>query len=324
MKIKQGNPMNKAVISMIMAAGVASLLPAQAVRAADAPECRAVRLSDLGWTDIALTNTTAEIILGALGYEPSQTLLALNITFDSLKNGDIDVFLGNWRPVQDVDYKAYFDDGSAIPVATNLTGAKYTLAVPKYVYDGGLTSFDDLQKFADKLDHKIYGIEPGTNKPLLDMVAGKAHGLDGDWEVVESSEAAMLTQVQRAAETKEWIVFLGWQPHPMNVVMDIAYLEGGDAEFGPDFGGATVRTLVRKGYSEQCPNVTRFFTNLAFDIDYENAGMNRIMTDGLVARDAALEMLKAHPERLDVWLKDVQTFEGGSGLVAVKTKLGIQ
>lgn len=316
--------MNRTVFAMIVAAGAACLMPAHAAFAGDAETCRAVRLSDLGWTDIALTNTTAELILGAMGYEPSQTLLALNITFDSLRNGDIDVFQGNWRPVQDLDYKAYFDDGSVIPVATNLTGAKYTLAVPKYVFDAGLTSFDDLQRFADKLDHKIYGIEPGTNKPLLDMIEKKAHGLDGNWEIVESSEAAMLTQVQRAAETKEWIVFLGWQPHPMNVNMDIAYLAGGDAEFGPDFGGATVHTIVRKGYPEQCPNVTKFFSNFVFDIDYENAGMNMIMTDGLEARDAAIRMLKEHPGKLDTWLKDVQTFDGKPALATVKAELGIQ
>lgn len=316
--------MNKTVSAMIIAAGTACLMPAHAAVAGDAEACKAVRLSDLGWTDIALTNATAEIILGALGYEPNQTLLALNITFDSLRNGDIDVFLGNWRPVQDLDYKAYFDDGSVIPVATNLTGAKYTLAVPKYVFDAGLTSFNDLQRFADKLDHKIYGIEPGTNKPLLDMVEKKAHGLDDNWEIVESSEAAMLTQVQRAAETKEWIAFLGWQPHPMNVNMEMAYLTGGDAEFGPDFGGATVHTIVRKGYPELCPNVTKLFSNLVFDIDYENTGMNMIMTDSLEARDAAIKVLKAHPEKLDVWLKDVQTFEGKPALAAVKAELDIQ
>jgi glycine betaine/proline transport system substrate-binding protein len=316
--------MNRKVFAMIVAAGVACPMQAHMAFADEAEACKAVRLSDLGWTDIALTNTTAELILGALGYEPSQTLLALNITFDSLRSGDIDVFLGNWRPVQDIDYKPYFDDGSVIPVATNLTGAKYTLAVPRYVHDAGLKSFDDLQRFADRLDHKIYGIEPGSNKPLLDMVEKKAHGLDGTWEVVESSEAAMLTQVQRAVETNAWIVFLGWQPHPMNVTMDMAYLAGGDAEFGPDFGGATVRTIVRKGYPEQCPNVTKLFSNLVFDIDYENAGMNMIMTDGLEARDAAIKMLKANPQKLDAWLKDVQTLDGKPGLAAVKAELDIQ
>ncbi|MFH3844485.1 extracellular solute-binding protein, partial [Acinetobacter baumannii] len=37
-------------------------------------------------------------------------------------------------------------------------GAKYTLAVPQYVYDGGLRSFADIAKFSDKLGNKIYGI----------------------------------------------------------------------------------------------------------------------------------------------------------------------
>ena len=291
--------------------------------AADKPECKQVRMSDLGWTDIALTNTTAELILKALGYDPQQSLLALNVTYESLKNNQLDVFLGNWRPVQDLDYKAYFDDGSVIPVATNLTGAKYTLAVPKYVSDAGLKSFDDLQKFADKLDRKIYGIEPGSNKPLLDMVEQKTHGLDGDWQVVESSEAAMLQQVKRAVQAKDFIVFLGWQPHPMNVNMQMEYLAGGDVEFGPDFGGATVRTIVRKGFPQDCPNATKLFSNLVFDITYENTGMNLIMGDGMEVPAAATKMMQDHPEKLDAWLKDVTTIDGKPGLEPVKTALGI-
>ncbi|MGV3548157.1 choline ABC transporter substrate-binding protein [Rhizobium sp.] len=308
--------------TIAMSAALNALLFSGAL-AAEKAECKQVRMSDLGWTDIALTNTTAELILKALGYEPQQSLLALNVTFESLKNGQMDVFLGNWRPVQDIDYKAYFDDGSVIPVATNLTGAKYTLAVPKYASDAGLKSFDDLQKFADKVGRKIYGIEPGSNKPLVDMVEQKTHGLDGDWEVVESSEAGMLQQVKRAVQANEFIVFLGWQPHPMNVNMKMTYLAGGDAEFGPDFGGATVRTIVRKGYPEDCPNVTKFFSNLVFDIDYENTGMNMIMTDGAMVPDAATKMMRDNPEMVEAWLKGVTTIDGKPGLDAVKAELKI-
>ncbi|MDO6963412.1 choline ABC transporter substrate-binding protein [Rhizobium alvei] len=306
-----------------MAATAFACLATTAV-AAEKAECKLVRMSDLGWTDIALTNTTAELILKALGYEVQQSLLALNVTFDSLKNDDMDVFLGNWRPVQDLDYKAYFDSGAVVPLTTNLTGAKYTLAVPQYVADAGLKSFDDLQKFADKLDHKIYGIEPGSNKPLLDMIAAKTHGLDGDWQVVESSEAAMLAQVQRAVAAKDFIVFLGWQPHPMNVNMEMTYLAGGDAEFGPDFGGATVRTIARGTYPQDCPNVTQFFTNLVFDIDYENTGMNMIMTDGLEVPAAATKMMRDNPRKVEEWLKGVSTIDGKPGFDAVKSALEIE
>jgi glycine betaine/proline transport system substrate-binding protein len=133
----------------------------------------------------------------------------------------------------------------------------------------------------------------------------------------------MLAQVRRAVGNKDWIVFLGWQPHPMNVNMEMAYLSGGDKEFGPDFGGATVRTIVRKGYPDLCPNVTQLFKNLVFDVTYENTGMNLIMTDGKEAPVAAKEMMAKHPEKVAAWLKGVTTFDGKPGLDAVNAELGI-
>lgn len=98
--------------------------------AADPQTCQEVRIVDMGWTDIALTNTTAEVILTALGYAPKQTLLSLDVGFISLKDNNMDVFQGNWRPVQDDQYKAFFEDGSVEVVGVNLEGAKFTLAVP--------------------------------------------------------------------------------------------------------------------------------------------------------------------------------------------------
>ena len=57
-------------------------------------------------------------------------------------------------------------------LGANLEGAKYTLAVPTYLADKGLKDFADIAKFADDLDGKIYGIEPGNdgNRLILDMI----------------------------------------------------------------------------------------------------------------------------------------------------------
>ena len=125
------------------------------------------------------------------------------------------------------------------------------------------------------------------------------------WEIVESSEAGMLTQVRKAISKEDWIVFLGWEPHPMNLDYQITYLAGADVEFGPNFGGATVRTISRKGYAGECPNVARFFTKLVFDIDYENHGMRLIMNDGNSPEAAAGAMLKQNPAKLERWLDGV-------------------
>lgn len=294
---------------------------ATTVHAADPESCRTVRISDLGWTDIALTSNTAAKILTALGYQPEMQLLGLNVTYEMLKKGDLDVFLGNWRPIQDEQFKSYYDEGSVVPLAVNLEGAKYTLAVPKYVADAGVKSFDDLAAHADKFDSKIYAIEPGSNQALLDMVAADRHGL-GKWEIVESSEAAMLAQVDKSIPKKEWVVFLGWEPHPMNMSLQMEYLAGGDLEFGPNFGGATVRTIARKDFSAECPNAARLFSNLVFDLAYENVGMDMIMNKGETAENAAVAMMAKHPEKVEKWLDGVTTFDGQPGLAAVKTAIG--
>ena len=297
-------------------------LIASPAMAADAAQCQKVRMADLGWTDIALTNTTAEVILDALGYDASQTLLGLGVAYSALKENDMDVFLGNWRPVQDEEYKSYFDEGSVEVLGVNLEGAKYTLAVPQYVADQGVKSFDDLAAHADKFGSKIYGIEAGSNKPLLDMVAANRHGL-GEWQIIESSEAAMLTQVANSVADKGWVVFLGWEPHPMNLDYKITYLSGGDIEFGPNFGGATVRTIARKGFSTECPNAAKLFANLAFDLTYENYGMRMILGEGKSADEAAREMIKRNPDKLAKWLDGVSTFDGQPGLPIVKSALGL-
>ena len=207
-------------------------------------------------------------------------------------------------------------------IKTNLTGAKYTLAVPQYVYDAGVKSFADIAKYADKFDGKIYGIEPGNdgNRLIQDMIDKDAFGLK-DFSVVESSEAGMLSQVKRKTKRDQWIVFLGWEPHPMNSNFDITYLAGGDDYFGPDLGGANVMTNVRKGYTAECPNVGKLLTNLEFSLTLENEVMKAILDDGKKPAVAAKNWLKANPQVLDAWLEGVTTKDGKPGLSAVKASL---
>jgi glycine betaine/proline transport system substrate-binding protein len=78
----------------------AGLVPS-AVYAADAATCAKPHFSDVGWTDITATTQIANQILTTLGYKPNITVLSVAVTFQSLENGDIDVFLGNWMPLQE-------------------------------------------------------------------------------------------------------------------------------------------------------------------------------------------------------------------------------
>ena len=312
----------KAVLGSAAALGLALALGIPA-EAADSEACKTVRFSDVGWTDITATTATATVLLEALGYEPDVQVLSVPVTYRSLKNKDIDVFLGNWMPTMEADIAPYREDASVEDLGVNLEGAKYTLAVPKYTHEAGLKNFSDISKFKEELGGQIYGIEPGNdgNRLILDMIEKDTFGL-GSFELVESSEQGMLSAVARATRSKEPIVFLGWEPHPMNSNFELAYLEGGDDVFGPNLGGATVHTNVRAGYLAECPNVGQFLKNLKFTLPMENQVMGAILDDKVEANEEARSWLKQNPDVLDGWLEGVTTFDGGDAKAAVNEALG--
>jgi len=293
------------------------------LQAADEATCKTVRLSDPGWTDITATNGVASVLLDSLGYEADVKTLSVPIGYQAMKNREIDVFLGNWMPAQ----RSFVDDLKAAKAAEvmtkNLEGAKFTLAVPAYMAEKGVKDFADLSKHADEFESKIYGIEPGApaNQNIQKIIDANDFGLKG-WQLVESGEQAMLAQVERAGRDKKAVVFLAWAPHPMNKKIDITYLSGGDAYFGPNFGGAEVYTLARTGWPQQCPNAAKLFKNLTFNIDMENSLMGLIL-GGEDSKAAATAWLKANPKSIDGWLQGVTTLDGKPGDAAVKAKLGL-
>ncbi|SFO29788.1 glycine betaine/proline transport system substrate-binding protein [Roseovarius lutimaris] len=302
-------------------------LSAMALAVATGPalaNCDEVVFADVGWTDITATTAATTEVLRALGYEPDIKVLSVPVTYTSMAKGDIDVFLGNWMPTMEGDIAPYREAGTVDTVRANLEGAKYTLATNAAGAALGITSFESIAAQADALDATIYGIEPGNdgNRLIMDMIAADAFGLK-EFDVKESSEQGMLAQVSRADRREEPIVFLGWEPHPMNANHDMTYLTGGDEWFGPDLGGATVYTNTRAGYVAECPNVGKLLQNLSFTLAMENEIMGAILDDGEKPEEAATAWLAANPGVLAPWLDGVTTRDGGDAMAAVKTALGL-
>jgi glycine betaine/proline transport system substrate-binding protein len=286
---------------------------------AEDPKCASVSLADPGWSDIAVTNGIASLLLDGLGYKPQTRTLAVPIIFAGLQKGQVDVFLGNWMPAGQHDYDRYVASGQIDKVVENLGGTEYTLAVPTYAYEEGVQDFKDLNKFAARFGKKIYGIGSGSpaNDYIRQMIANNEFDL-GDWQLVESSEQAMLVQVGRAEKRGQFVVFLGWTPHPMNVQFDMQYLKGGEKFFGST---GSVNTLARKGFVAECPNVGKLLTNLSFTQDMENSIMAEVVNNKVSNADAARAWIKANPAVLDKWLDGVKTVDGKDALPAVKAKL---
>ncbi len=306
-------------LSAVLAIGTGLLAVTTQAFAGDAESCKAVRFADVGWTDIQVTTGVTQVVLEALGYAPEVKTLSVPVAYASLKNKDIDVFLGNWMPSMTADVKAYMDDKSVESIGANLEGAGYGLVVPQYVADAGVKSLADLGANKDKFSAKIYGIEAGNdgNRIIQTMIDDPKNNLAG-FEMVESSEAGMLTEAEKALQNNEWIIFLGWTPHPVMGEMKIHYLDGmGDS----GFGAATVFTNVRAGYASECPNTGKLLSNLKFSLAMEGAMMAPVLKDGADPKETAKAWLVANPDAVKPWLEGVTTFDGGDAAAAVTAAL---
>ncbi|SMX23431.1 choline ABC transporter substrate-binding protein [Boseongicola aestuarii] len=300
-----------------------STLSALAILAASPAlaDCDTVTFSDVGWTDITATTAATTIVLEALGYETDIKILSVPVTYTSLAQGDIDVFLGNWMPTMEADIAPYREAGTVDTVRSNLDGTKYTLATNAAGAALGIRDFADIATHADALDGKIFGIEAGNdgNRLILDLIEADTYGLSA-MQLVESSEQGMLAQAKRLDSRGEPVIFLGWEPHPMNANIEMTYLTGGEEWFGSE---GSVFTNTTAGFVDACPNVGKLLQNLEFSLAMENEIMGAILDGGEDPDDAATAWLTANTDVLSGWLDGVTAKDGSDGMMAVKGALGL-
>jgi len=283
-----------------------------------------ITVASVSWTGVTIKSEIAVSVLESLGYKAENKAFSVPITYTALANGDADVFFGNWMPSMANIADKFFESGKVIKYVANMPGAKYTLATPTFCANAGLKDFSDIVKFGDKLDWKIHGIEAGNDGNLIiqDMIDKDMFGL-GKFELIASSEVAMLAQAQAYAKNGKYIVFLGWAPHSMNERIDMTYLTGStDQTFGGDDGTATVYTNIRKGLEKDNPNAAKLFRNMTFPVSMMNQIMTSVHKDKtLKLTTAGLKWLKANPAMYEKWLNGVTTVDGKPGAAAFKAYL---
>src|SRR5919112_6273635 len=108
------------------AAVVAAAVASGAAFAAEPAKCKLVRMSDPGWSDISSTNALLGTVLKGLGYQQKVDTLAVPVTYKSVGEGIIDVFLGNWMPAQKKFVDPLITEGKMQVVRKNLENLKFT------------------------------------------------------------------------------------------------------------------------------------------------------------------------------------------------------
>ena len=268
-----------------------------------------VRLLQQPWGDLVVENQIVSQLLGTLGYEVEVQQLSVPIGAQALANGQIDAYLGNWWPSQRPAFREHLGKGKVKVLGTLVTGTKYAPAVPKYVVEEyGIDSLAELDKHPKLFGRRFLGIEPGTpgNQYIADAISQNAYGL-GDWQLVSSSTAAMLAEVNRRVAQHAPVVFLGWKPHWMNVQWDLVYLDD-PRDVWP--GAGEIRAVCSREFPNEKPNVARFLSQIKVDRATASDWIYQLSKEGRKASDIARDWIREHPETVANWLRGVKTLDG--------------
>ncbi|MDZ7749159.1 MAG: ABC transporter substrate-binding protein [Halofilum sp. (in: g-proteobacteria)] len=310
---KPRNAIAAATLAILTTMGMAT------TAVADAPT---IRFGTPTWPGVTVKTEVAAQLVETMGYAVEQTNASPAFAYNALTSDDLDVFLGGWMPTQENMLDPLVEKEEVEVLATNISDAVMGIAVPKYVWDAGVRTEADLAAHADKFEHTIYGIEPGTgfNESIKDAIANDRHGL-GDWEMVPSSTSGMLSQVGRSIEREEWIVFLGWEPHWMNVAYDIEYLEAvGEPKIAAT--RSDVLTVGNPKTMKAHPEIARFLRQYVVDKQDQSEWVLEYSYEDRDKEVVASEWIAANLDTVAAWLDGVKARDGGPAIEAVRAKYG--
>ncbi|WP_148252906.1 ABC transporter substrate-binding protein [Aidingimonas lacisalsi] len=263
------------------------------------------------WPGITVKTEIAEQLLSPLGYETTIQELGLQVIYQGLDSGDLDIFLGGWMPAQKDMFTPREEAGAIVSLANNVDGAQMTLAVPDYVHDQGITSFADLDENRDMFEGQIHGFGSGSaaSEILNEAIEEDAWGLN-DWELVDTSEVGMLSAARDAMSRDEPILWVGWTPHWMNLEFSMNYLEDPKDLFGENNGESDVLTIARSGYADAHPNVVTFFEQFVFDHEEQSWMIKEFGQEERDAETVAADWIRDNSERVETMLDGVTTQDG--------------
>ncbi|KAF1028829.1 MAG: Glycine betaine/carnitine transport binding protein GbuC [Burkholderia plantarii] len=268
--------------------------------AAPAMAAEPVKLAMTNWADVLATANIAKYVLETKLNQPVTFVqAAIGIQFQGVARGDLDIMVGGWLPVtHGMYYAKYKNDLDDVGVI--YTGGRNGWAVPTYVPESEVSTVADLNKpdVKSKLNGTIQGIEPGGGLMQASEKTIKAYNLAG-YNLQSSSEAGMLASLQRAYQSKQWVVATVWSPHWLFQKWQMRYLKDPKGTLG---GEEQIHAFASKQFAAKFPRADVFFKHFKLTL----ADVEAVELEGNNTNDfatAAKKFVDAHPEKLKAWLE---------------------
>ncbi|MET9107850.1 ABC transporter permease/substrate binding protein [Streptomyces zhihengii] len=245
---------------------------------------RALNVAWFPWEEDIAATYLWKAVLEERGYTMNLQQFEVGPMYTALARGQIDVQFDGWLPSTQ---KKYWDKyGKDLTDLGSWYGpTSLELAVPSYVE--GVDSLDDLKGRGDEFKGRVVGIEPGTE--TMNILKNKVlpeYGIDGEFEVVDSSTPGMLAELKRAYAKKEPIAVMLWTPHWAYSEYELTKLADPKKAFGE---GDEIHTVASKAFPEQYPQLTKWFKDFKLD-EKQLAGLeNEIQKRGTGHEEEAVE-----------------------------------
>lgn len=332
---------NRKWILLMISVLLVTLLAAGCSGGSQAPQKGAtLRFADAGWDSIRFHNAVAMFILQhGMGYKGEEVNGTTPLTYQALKNGDIDIYIETWSD----NLPTYKDDvakGNVLELSVNFDDNEQGLYVPRYVIEGdpsrnipakapGLKTVEDLKKYKDVFADpespgkgRIYGAIPGW---AVDVILHKkfiSYGLDKDFTYFQPGSDSALAAVFTSAYAKgEAVVGYYWSPTWLTGKYDLVRLQDtpyNAATFNEgkgDFPSVPVTVCVSKAFAAKEPTVVEFLKKYKTSSDITSKALAHMSDTKASYQDTAKWFLRSNE---DIWTKWVTAEQADKVKAALK------
>ncbi|MED1268671.1 glycine betaine ABC transporter substrate-binding protein [Bacillus mycoides] len=253
-----------------------------------------IKIGVTSWKENIATANMWKVLLEEKGYKVELLYLEKAAVWTGVARGDVDANLEVWLPITDKPlYEKYKDD--VVIKSAWYKGTGLGLVVPSYMTD--INSIEDLNVNKDKFNNKIIGIEPGSS--LMGLTDKAIHKYGIELNLVQSSEAAMMSELKKAYNQKKPIAVTLWNPHWAFSEFDLKYLKDPKKVYGEK---DDIYYSVRKGFEKDYPELIKYFDN--WNMTDEQLGtLMTMINESNDPEQAAEKWIKKNKKLVDTWMK---------------------
>ncbi len=254
-----------------------------------------IKIPYVEWACAEAEAFLAQEILTDMGYQVDLSSVSAGVMWESVATGDQDFITTAWLPYT---HQSYWEthQNNVDRIGTLYEGAVLALVVPEYVT---INSIAELKDNKEKFGERIVGIDPGAGLMEATKNSLMPNYDLGDWELIESSEAAMMAELDSHYNNGDWIVVTGWAPHWKFAAYDLKILEDPDETLG---GQEEIVIIARQGFRDDFPEVASFLQNWKLTADQLGEVMYMISVDGMAPAVAARTWIDDNQNVVNSWL----------------------